>query len=86
MWIASFWVWLEEKKEHGIILFLGKIEGESNDAAHLIICVSVTSSVNNVSCVLERSIKVKTSIDLKMSPIYQERQINYSSQVRYIRC
>ena len=60
--------WNEEEKDQVIIALLGKIKGESNDAAHIIPCVSVTSSGIDVRRVLRRLIHVKTNLGLRDGP------------------
>ena len=51
-----------------IIALLGKIKVESNNAANLIPCVSVTSSGINIKRVLRRLISVKTKFGLRDGP------------------
>ena len=60
--------WSSERKDYIIIALLGKIKGESNDAAHLIPCVSITSSGINVREVIERLIMEKKNLGLKDGP------------------
>ena len=64
--------WRPERKEYVIIPLLGKIKGESNDAAHLIPCVPVTSSGIDMKYVLERLIKAKESLGLRDGPAISE--------------
>ena len=51
--------WNSERKDYIIIALLGKIKEESNNAAHLIPCVSITSSGINIREVIERLIREK---------------------------
>ena len=60
--------WNEEGKDQVITALLGKIKGESNDAAHLIPCVSVTSSGIDVRRVLRRLFHVKANLGLRDGP------------------
>ena len=60
--------WNSERKDYIIIALLGKIKGESNDAAHLIPCVLITSSGINIREVIERLIREKEDLKLKDRP------------------
>ena len=60
--------WNSKRKDYIIIALLGKIKGESNDVAHLIPCVSITSSGINVREVIEMLISKKDDLGLKDRP------------------
>ena len=60
--------WNDEKKEQVIIALLGKIKRESNDTAHIILCVSVISPDINVKRLLRRLINVNTKLGLRDGP------------------
>ena len=51
-----------------IIALLGKIKRESNDTAHIILCVSVISPDINVKRLLRRLINVNTKLGLRDGP------------------
>ena len=57
--------WNSDRKDYILIALLGKIKGESNDATHLILCVSITSSGINFREVIERLIRGKEDLRLK---------------------
>ena len=55
--------WSTSRKNYDIIPLLGKIKGESNNSARLILCVSLTSSGIDVKHVSNRLIESKKCLD-----------------------
>ena len=60
--------WEPDRKDYIVIALLGKIKGESNDAAHLIPCVPITSSGINTREIIGRLIKEKAVLGFKNGP------------------
>ena len=60
--------WEPDRKDYIVIALLGKIKGESNDAAHLIPCVPITSSGINIREIIGRLIKEKAVLGFKNGP------------------